>query len=117
MGILQHQLWARRARRAASDQLPDQLNRLAKLGNGLIERCEFPEFEFLHAACGAPVAVDHGARLVTRAVGHPGLCTIVRERDRDERGAQVVDANLLTGGRVERSRCAAVVLAAPGLSD
>ncbi|HEX9297807.1 MAG TPA: hypothetical protein VF881_18330 [Polyangiaceae bacterium] len=68
-------------------------NGSAELGDGLVERRESSEPELGVRAGLAPVGVDLIARAVTRSIGNPGFGLARGERDRDERRAQVVDAD------------------------
>jgi hypothetical protein len=65
------------------------------LGDGFVHRLKRTQTKLREGAGGAPVAVDHLARTVARAVHDPGLRAALGEVDRNEGGAQVVRAEPL----------------------
>ncbi len=68
-------------------------NEASELGDGLVHRREISKVELGGRARRAPVAVDHLAGLVPRAVLDPCFRLSVRERDGDEGRAGVMDAD------------------------
>jgi hypothetical protein len=65
-----------------------------EIGDREIERRERADAELGGRARRAAVALEHRARRVPGPVHHPRFGLAVRERDRDERRAQIVDAQL-----------------------
>jgi hypothetical protein len=77
---------------------------LGELGDRKMERFERPKTELVDLAGRAPIAVDHDARPVPGAIGDPRLRLAVGQRERDERGAQIMDPNLAAGWAVLEER-------------